>query len=316
MLENVIIMENWSDMDVLLTSHMNSDEPIFFSRVGGSDTTAVKQYFEDKKLINNEVWVNTYLNIVKMYNGYFDFDNNIGNFQKFLEDMILYYKNSDNCSYAPAGYIQKHEGPFIDYVLEGKTVINYGFIECVKPFLKSFMNWGKNKKILIVSPLSKSVEYQFKNKDNLYLNYKFPEFELKTYNTKITYNTSGDTKESLGLTTNNWHEECQRLAEEIKNIDFDVALLSCASYAMFLGNYIKFSMGKKAIYLGGVLNVYFNIYGGRFSQSGHNSYYDVSGLNPEYQIDPFENEDIENIKGGRKTPSEALNAYFGKSKKK
>jgi hypothetical protein len=245
-----------------------------------------------------------------MYNGYFDFSNDKNNFQKYLEDMILYYKNSDACSYA-GSYIIDTQSDFFDYILNGKTLITYSFIEGVSTVLKSFTDWGKNKKILIISPLSKSIEYQLKNKDKLYIDYQFPECEFKTYNTKITYNSNDDTKESLGLVTNNWHEECQRMVEEISNIDFDIAFLSCASYSMFLGNYIRYNMRKQALYLGGILNIYFNIYGGRYDDN----YYKKCGLNLEYQIDPLENDEIEHIKGGRDKPTEALNAYFGKRKK-
>jgi hypothetical protein len=130
---------------------------------------------------------------------------------------------------------------------------------------------------------------------------------MGTYNTNITYNTDEDTKESLKITTDNWHQECERMASQIQHIDFDVALLSCASYSMFLGDYIKNVMGKKAIYLGGILNVYFNIFGGRYKK-----YYDKYGLNPLFQINALENEEIHDIKGGKSQGwNETLNAYFG-----
>ena len=306
MLKNTIVIRN--NISEYFSSYIIQNESIFFSRFGGSDTNIIRQYYKNKNLINNSKWYQECSNIVKMYNGYFDFNNDIRNFQKFLEDMIVYYKNTDDSSYC-GSYIIDDDDVFFNYVLHGKTIISYEFIESVRPFLKSFTDWGLNKKILIISPFSKSIDYQFKNKDNLYLDYIFPEFELKTYNTKITYNTIGDTKESLGLTTNNWHEECQRIAEDISKIDFDVALLSCASYSMFLGNYIKYNMCKKSIYLGGILNVYSNIYGGRFV-----TYYKEAGLNPDTRIDPFENSEIEKILGGKDKSTEALNAYFGKRK--
>jgi len=302
------------------SSYIDQNKPIFFGRIGGSDTNIIKNYFDNKDIIHTPNWYESNLHTanaislstVKMYNGYFDFDNNIDNFIKYLENMIKYYKNSDDCFHTQCGgYFESNNTVFLDYILDGKTIINYGFVETIRPFLKSFTIWGKNKKILIVSPLSKSIEYQFKNKENLYVDYKFPEFELKTYNTKITYNSSDEIKENLNITTNNWHEECQRMSKEISKIDFDIALLSCASYGMFLGNHIKYNMGKKAIYLGGCLNLFFNIYGGRYTDADFKN----CGLNLEYQIDPIENIDIERIKGGREKPSEALNAYFGKRKK-
>jgi hypothetical protein len=308
MFKNTIIKTD--DVINYFTSYINQDKPLFFSRVGGSDANIVDYYYNNKNLINDKSWYESSIDIVKMYNGYFDFANNKNNFQKYLEDMIVYYKNSDDCFFMSTHWINEND-MFLQYIYENKTIIAYHFIESIKPFIKSFSDWAKNKKILIISPLSKSIEYQFKNKDKLYIDYKFPEFELKTYNTKITYNSVNDTKENLGLDTNNYFEECERMAEEISKIDFDIALLSCASYGMFLGNYIKYNMNKKAIYFGGVLNVLFNIYGGRYSDD----YYKSAGLNLEYQIDSFENNEIEHIKGGKDKPSEGLNAYFGRRKK-
>jgi len=307
MFKNTIIKTN--DVIDYFTSYINQDRPIFFSRVGGSDANIVDHYYNNKNLINDKAWYEFSIDIVKMYNGYFDFTNDKNNFQKYLEDMIIYYKNSDDCFYMSEHWIDSNN-EFLQYIYENKTIIAYYFIEGIKPFITSFTNWGKNKKILIVSPLSKSIEQQFKNKDKLYLDYKFPEFELITYNTKITYNSKEDTKENLRLTTNNYFEECERIAQEISKIDFDIALLSCASYGMFLGNYIKYNIGKKAIYFGGVLNVLFNIYGGRYTDDEYKN----AGLNLNYQIDPFENVEIEHIKGGKDKPSEGFNAYFGKRK--
>ena len=103
------------------------------------------------------------------------------------------------------------------------------------------------------------------------------------------------------------------MAEEIADIDFDIALLSCGSYAMHLGNYIKDSLNKKSIYLGGILNMYFNIYGERYNPDGNYKFiYENAGLNLDYQIDPLELDHIDRINSGRGKRTESLNAYFGK----
>lgn len=319
MLNNTKIFNDYTSEETIniFTDIMNQKIPLFFSRIGGSDYDTVFRYFNNKNLINDINFCNKSIERVKTYNGYFDFDNDINNFRKYLDDMLSYYKNSDDVTYCCQYLIDQFDNNifnqddriFLDYILDGKKAIHYSFIETVQPLLKSFTNWGKNKKILIVSPFSKSIEYQFKNKDNLYLNYRFPDFELLTYNTKITYNSVEDSKNSLNIETNNWHEECLRISNGISKIDFDIALLSCASYSMFLGNFIKYNLHKKSIYLGGIINVFFNIYGGRFQES----FYNLCGLNLKYQIDPFENDDILNIKGGRNNGNtESLSAYFGK----
>lgn len=191
--------------------------------------------------------------------------------------------------------------------MQQKTLINYTFFESVEPFLKSFKIWGEGKKILIISPFSKSINYQMQHKNNIHLNYIFPNFQHITYNTPITYNNQNDNESSINSHSRNWNEECQRMASEINEIEFDIAFLSCGSYAMYLGDFIKNNMGKKALYLGGILNVYFGIYGGRYDIPFFNKF-----LNLDYQIEPFENKEIENISGGRNSKSESLNAYFGR----
>ncbi len=297
------------------------NDPVFISRIGGTDWEIVCDYFNDPSLINNEDWYRTSLKKVREIQGYFDFENKKENFIKYLNILKEGYESGDLIMYA--GKMEKHVRhflnkktsaisprffPFMNHIGQDKTFINWNdFIQTVNPFLNSFKSWGDGKTILIVSPLSKSVEYQFQRKDDLFLNYKYPNFDLKTFNTKITYNNDLDDKNSLNIDTLNWHDECERLATGIEQIDFDIALLSCASYSMFLGNFIKNKLKKKSIYFGGSLNLFFNIYGKRFEPL-----YDAVGLNPNTLINAFENESIQSINGGRQYENECLDAYFGK----
>ena len=46
--------------------------------------------------------------------------------------------------------------------------------------------------------------------------------------------------------------------DDISKIDFDIAFLSCGMYSIILGDLIKNKLKKKAIYIGGMLNVIFN----------------------------------------------------------
>ena len=311
-MKGVTILTDQKESLEFLIGKMLQEDPIFFSRIGGSDTNAIKHYYDNVDFFANENLWQLYLNIVRSYNGYFDFTEDRltqkKNFKKYLDDMILFYRNSDVYFWTQLeSYIKHDQVKFLEDVLVGKTLINYGVICHIRTFLETLSIWGVGKKILIVSCFSKSIQRQWERKNKLHIDYTFPECELLTYDTPVTYNVKEDTKEGLGLITNNWHEECQRRAEEISKLDFDIALLSCASSSMYLGTYIRDIMHKKAFYLGGVVNLMFNIYGGRFSTYAH-----LHGLNMEYEIDPLENEDIENIKGGRGVEGDCLYAYFGK----
>ena len=80
---------------------------------------------------------------------------------------------------------------------------------------------------------------------------------MKLVNTPITY---------AGLPAEfypgvDWFSTVKQLQKEISRIDFDIALLSCGSYAMPLGVHVARQLERKAIYVGGVLQLYFGIMG-------------------------------------------------------
>lgn len=301
-----------------LVSHfsqiMQQNRPLFVARIGGSDYDLLPAYFKDREFFASDKRYAYGVGRVREFNGYFDLENRRENFIKFLDDFILYYMDADYLTYCGGRLIgrfqrnrfRKAEANFLKAICKDKDVISYQFIEYIRPFLRSFQVWGAGKMILVVSPFSESVGLQYRRKDQLLKDCRFPDFQLATYNTKVTYSTQDDTGITLQVSTKNWHEECAEMADAIAKIDFDVALLSCGSYSMYLGHFIKNSMGKKALYLGGVLNVLFNIYGGRY-EGGYDEI-----LNLDCQIDAVENAHIEHLAAGRSARSEALNAYFGK----
>jgi len=300
----------------VFTSIMVKSEPCFVGRIGGSDFEVVNNYFNDK---NSFIPENTaYESLrVRTLNGYFDFDNRHDVFIKYLERMGQCYREMEYCFYAGAFHIGSFSNlvkfnktpadPFLYEILDGKIAMNYTFVEGLTGFLNSFKTWGEGKRILIVSPFSESLQYQYTRLPNILINYTFPNFDLVTYNTNITYNFFKDTKEFLGVNTNNWHEECDAISAGISKLDFDIALLSCGGYSMPVGNYIDKVMKRKAVYLGGILNVMFNIYGKRYDTTFFNSL-----VNREYQITSIENDKVFKAMDGNEFRTEAFNAYFGR----
>jgi len=294
---------------------MRQGPPLFVGRIGGSDYDLVVEHFNDPRRFASDERYAYGVGRVREFNGYFDVEDRRENFVRFLEDLAVYYRSADALLYGGGKLIhgfernrfKKADSRFLDHVCGGKELITYTFIEELSPFLESFRDWGQGKRILVVSPLSRSVESQYRRKDELIKGYRFPEFELATYNSNVTYSTAGDTTATLGVTTRNWHEECLRMAHDIAEIDFDIALLSCASYALFLGDFIRNRLRRTALYMGGVLSPMFNIYGPRYDDEHFNGL-----MNLERQIDPIENEEVERLQGGRSRHSEALHAYFGR----
>lgn len=116
----------------------------------------------------------------------------------------------------------------------------------------------KGQKVLVVHPLAAQIEHQYEKREKLFANPSvLPEFELKTLQAVQTIAGERDPR----FTT--WFDALEYMTDEIKKIDFDVALLGCGAYGMPLAAEIK-KMGKKVVYMGGVLQMLFGIRGKRW----------------------------------------------------
>lgn len=306
---------NVADYSKYIIEKMKEENGFFIGRIAGSDYSAVRNHINrDKNIDNINSSYNSYhYDSVKNFNGYFDKETDEikkkENFKIYLETMLKCYIESE-ILLNPCAEIQRSleipaSNNFNKLICDKKPMIHYYWIEAITPFLNDFKVFAQNKKILIISPFSESIKFQYKRKDVILKDYLYPDFELLTYDTPITYNNEKDTLSHIE--TNNWLEQCEKMENDIMKLDFDIALLSCASYAMYLGNAISKKMNKKAIYIGGVINVFFNIQGKRYVNDPH---YDKL-RNLEYEIVALEKaEKCDVLFGGKSIKSESLLAYF------
>ena len=150
-------------------------------------------------------------------------------------------------------------------------------VNCSKPWSMALAN----KKILIIHPFAKSIESQYKlRRDKLFENKnvlpKFQSLEVIEAVQTIANNTAG---------FKSWFEALEHMKQEIAQKDFDIALIGCGAYGFPLAAYIK-RMGKKAVHIGGSLQLYFGIKGKRW---------DNSNLYNEYWISPSTEEKPRNL---------------------
>ena len=97
-----------------------------------------------------------------------------------------------------------------------------------------------------------------------------------------------------GEPSRGWQVEFKELCEAVSKVEFDVALCSCGGYGNPLCAYI-YSMGRSAIYVGGVLQMYFGVYGQRWlreQKDATNLYLTAEWTRPA--IRPKGHESIEN----------------------
>lgn len=145
----------------------------------------------------------------------------------------------------------------------------------------------KGKRILVIHPFAKSIERQYnENRERLFANPNIlPEFKsLQTITAiqTIAGNTAG---------FNSWFDALAYMESEIQKKDFDIALIGCGAYGFPLAAFVK-SIDKKAVHIGGSLQLLFGIKGKRW---------DNSGLYNEYWVSPSTDEKpngLNKVEGG------------------
>jgi hypothetical protein len=233
--------------------YLDTTDAFFINRLGGSDFKSYKKFLECK---NN---IDTIINYLSIWNGYYDTSTNYKqrklNLINFYNNLFFIYRNN-KISYNACYFIEQNN----NFVSDLNTkYIDYHFINESKYFFENILiKKYNNKKILIVSPFVDLIKQQTLKLNKLYNNDDI-NFEFVYLQTIITY-LNEDTNQYINIPHNNFFETIEYYKNEISKLDFDVALLGCGTYAHFIGEHIK-NIGKKAFYVGGVLQVFFGVYG-------------------------------------------------------
>ncbi len=110
----------------------------------------------------------------------------------------------------------------------------------------------KGKKILVISPYARTVETQYEKREKIYCDrHRLPEFELITYQMIST-----QMGEHCGF--RDFFDAYEKVKADIRQIDFDIALIAAGAYGYLLSCDIK-EMGKQAIELCSYLMPFFGI---------------------------------------------------------
>ncbi len=167
---------------------------------------------------------------------------------KFAEQYLAAAKNIDILGSWQLGekHIQSH--------LKNAKIIRLRDIEPyyhANPWSESL----KGKKVLVIHPFSESINSQFNTKrEKIFTDQRIlPDFELitlKAVQSIACTDTGFDT----------WFDALDWMCNEIRGINFDIAIIGAGAYGLPLAAYVK-SIGKKAIHMGGATQVLFGIRG-------------------------------------------------------
>lgn len=155
--------------------------------------------------------------------------------------------------------------------------------------LDPFYSWTKaleGKRVLVIHPFARSIEEQYKRIDKIYPNGEVPHFELQTIQAVQSVGGLSDQFSS-------WFEALDYMVLEIKERKFDIALIGCGAYGFPLAVNVK-RMGKKAVHVGGALQLFFGIKGKRWvGRPLYDSYINEYWINPSMDEKPVVADKIE-----------------------
>ncbi|WP_289037002.1 hypothetical protein [uncultured Zobellia sp.] len=121
----------------------------------------------------------------------------------------------------------------------------------------------KGKKVLVVHPFTETIAHQYKNREKLFVNPDvLPEFASLGLVKAV---------QSLGQGSDrfaDWFDALQWMKDEIDKQDYDVCLIGCGAYGFPLAAHVK-RQGKKAVHIGGSLQLLFGIKGKRWEDPNY-----------------------------------------------
>lgn len=226
---------------------LSQDEPCMACRIGANESFSMRTFeFAEKKKYEKAI------RQLFICAGFFPMD--AGRGTEFLELMKASLKEADMC-----GTLMQ---PCDDYFLNNytnpscRTMILY-YLEPTG-YEKPWTEVLKGKKVLIVHPFAETIKKQYARRKEVFPDREImPDCELIVY--RAVQTAAGQTDERY----EDWFEALKAMTDDIRQIDFDVALLGCGAYGLPLAANIK-RMGKKAVHIGGGLQIMFGIRGRRW----------------------------------------------------
>jgi hypothetical protein len=145
----------------------------------------------------------------------------------------------------------------------------------------------KGKTVLVIHPFAESIKKQYLKRDKLFQNNDLlPEFNLDTIKAVQSIANSG-----CGY--KNWFEALEAMKSQIRQKEFDIAIIGCGAYGFPLASFIK-DQGKKAVHLGGATQILFGIKGGRWdTREAVSKYYNEYWIRPSQEETPANNKIVE-----------------------
>jgi hypothetical protein len=189
---------------------------------------------------------------------------NVGSLYKYSD---MYLGAFENCDIYGGWDKQGHVYPcvaraqdFIETEVAKTKKMIWGFAFDIFHYIYNPVPWThalRGKRILIVSAFESSIQAKLPIRDKIYGRELFPDCTFITI--KPPQTQGSEIAQEFDIELNNFFQRLDALKGQ-----YDVALVACGGYGACVVNYIYTKHNASAIYVGGVLQMYFGILGARW----------------------------------------------------
>lgn len=285
---NIQREENADKVATIIYQLLTNDTPCMIARFGSTELSALVNYLGVNTPTHSCIqyiqgkqpewwWNKNIMNQMQQWSGFFP--PTPENMQRFGDLMIKDIPMVDIL------------GSWVDnerYFEKELTNAQFVHLRLLEPFW-SKKPWTKaleGKKVLVIHPFAKTIINQYNNhRTQLFKNPDIlPLFQLETI--EAVQSLGGDNTQFK-----NWFEALEFMKKEIDSKDYDICLIGCGAYGFPLAAHIK-RKGKKAIHMGGALQLLFGIKGKRWEDPNYGvkewsiPYGSYTSLMNEYWVRP------------------------------
>ncbi|NPD91120.1 hypothetical protein HPS56_01890 [Prevotella sp. PMUR] len=259
----VIMEKDRNKVSRLIYDMLSADGPCMIARFGANEMGCVLNYLDVKRGMpplldyirgKSGDWWWSEGKKACMYNqaGFFPVDDE--SLSRFSEMMLDDARMMSLCGVLTC---EIYDLPKLYAYMDDPEFVPVGFLD---PFVAN-VPWSRvleNKRVVVVHPFAELIESQYANRRNLFSDSRvLPDFTLRTV--KAVQSIGGGD----AIRFDNWFEALDYMKSEIDKLDYDICLLGCGAYGFPLAAHVC-RTGRKAVHIGGSLQLLFGIKGKRW----------------------------------------------------
>ena len=256
-----LIIKSEAQPEELIAKRIVANKPLLFGRLGGLEASVIGIYLNLKNVKQNPIRAIPAL--ILRRRRFLQLINNAGVYP-INKSIVEFFCEQHLSALQDTDLLSVWAKPFAwaeSIALDHNVVLvsgDYSF-----PWLESRdgisqLGWAHSfsgKKILVISPFTKSISVQINKMEKIFASIKIPNMYFELLQAPLTQGGLNDGK--------NYKIHLTEMKNQMMAKEFDIALISAGGYSLPLAHFAKKS-GKIGIHAGGAMQIFFGITGRRY----------------------------------------------------